>query len=121
MPDGSHPSACRRVASRRIFSGTGSTSRPKKRIFLMFGSANRDASIFEDPDSFRLDRDTSKAISFGAGPHFCAGAAASRCLISEVALPMLFEAFPNIELADETPFGGWAFRGPLKMPVRLGK
>ena len=60
------------------------------------------------------------AISFGAGPHFCAGAWASRCLIAEVALPMLFDRFPGIALAGEVPFGGWAFRGPLSVPVRLG-
>ncbi|MEM1315534.1 MAG: cytochrome P450, partial [Pseudomonadota bacterium] len=59
-------------------------------------------------------------ISFGAGPHFCAGAWASRCLIGEVALPMLFEALPGLELdpEGETRFGGWAFRGPLSVPVR---
>lgn len=90
-------------------------------MFFMFGAANRDETVFEDPDSFQISRDTSKAISFGAGPHFCAGAAASRCLIAEVALPILFESFPDIDLAGEVPFGGWAFRGPLKMPVKLCK
>ncbi|MEZ5870805.1 MAG: cytochrome P450 [Nitratireductor sp.] len=90
-----------------------------QRIFLMFGSANRDETHFENPENFDISRDTSKAISFGAGPHFCAGAAASRTLISEVALPRLFAAFPEMQLAGDVPFGGWAFRGPLKVPVRL--
>ncbi|MEM9575112.1 MAG: cytochrome P450 [Pseudomonadota bacterium] len=93
----------------------------EERLFFMFGSANRDEDMFENPDAFDISRDTSKAISFGAGPHFCAGAAASRCLISEVALPMLFDAFPEIELNGEVPFGGWAFRGPLEMPITLFK
>jgi len=88
-----------------------------QRIFFMFSSGNRDETIFDDPQQFDITRDTSKSISFGAGPHFCAGAAASRTLIAEVALPMLFDAFPNLQLAEDVAFGGWAFRGPLKMPV----
>ncbi len=87
------------------------------RVFFMFGSANRDATVFERADHFDLERDTSKAIAFGAGPHFCAGAAASRCLIADVALPLLFQRMPGLRLNGEVPFGGWAFRGPLSMPV----
>ena len=90
------------------------------RAFLMFGSGNRDSSVFDEADAFRVTRDCSKSLSFGAGPHFCAGAWASRALIAEVALPMLFATFPDLKLAGETPFGGWAFRGPVKMPVSLG-
>ena len=90
-----------------------------QRVFLMFGSANRDEAHFEDPEVFDIARGATKAISFGAGPHFCAGAWASRTLIAEVALPMLFEAFPKMELQGEVPFGGWAFRGPLKVPVKV--
>lgn len=88
-----------------------------QRIFFMFSSGNRDEAIFDQPDGFNITRDTSKSISFGAGPHFCAGAAASRTLIAEVALPMLFEALPNLQLKEDVKFGGWAFRGPLNMNV----
>lgn len=89
------------------------------RLFFMFGSGNRDEGVFAHPDIFDPTQDISAAISFGAGPHFCAGAWASRCLIAEVALPMLFERFPNMALAGEAPFGGWAFRGPRSVPVTL--
>ena len=65
--------------------------------------------------------DTSKAISFGAGPHFCAGAATSRALIVEVALPMVFQRFPNMTLRSEVEMKGWAFRGPLSVHVHLGQ
>lgn len=95
----------------------GVTFEPEDRVFLMFGSGNRDETVFEDPDRFDLTRDTSKSIAFGAGPHFCAGAWASRCLIAEVALPMIFDRLSGLELAGKVPFGGWAFRGPLEMPV----
>jgi cytochrome P450 len=52
------------------------------RMVLLPGSANRDARVFPDPDRFDLDRDTSKHISFGQGPHFCLGAALARLEIT---------------------------------------
>ena len=76
------------------------------RVFFMFGAANRDPAFFVAPEIFDVSRNTGSAIPFGAGPHFCAGAAASRILISEVALPKLFKAFPNLELTDEVKLGG---------------
>ena len=91
---------------------------PEDRAFLMFASGNRDERIFTNPDVFDPSRDTSKAISFGAGPHFCAGAWASRCLIAEVALPMFFERFPNPTLTEPVQYRGWAFRGPLTVKAR---
>lgn len=93
---------------------------PEERVFLMFGSGNRDERVFDDPDRFDLSRDVSAAISFGAGPHFCAGAWASKALIAEVALPMLFDRLPDLRLVGAARFGGWAFRGPLMMPVAWG-
>lgn len=86
-------------------------------IFFMFGSACRDAAHFTDPDHFDVTRNTGPAIPFGAGPHFCAGAAASRTLIAGHALPMLFDQLPGLALAGDVPFAGWAFRGPVRVPV----
>lgn len=91
----------------------------QSRAFLMFGSGNRDESVFNHADQFDISRDTSKAISFGAGPHFCAGAAASRTLIADVALPMLFDRFPDMSIQESVEMGGWAFRGPLSLKVKL--
>ncbi|MEO1492351.1 MAG: cytochrome P450 [Pseudomonadota bacterium] len=92
---------------------------PGQRVFLMFGAANRDPRVFDDPELFDISRDNRQAIPFGAGPHFCAGAAASKTLIADVALPKLFQRFPNLRLVDDVAFGGWAFRGPLSVPVAL--
>ena len=89
------------------------------RVFLMFGSANRDEEIFENAEKFKLDRNLARAISFGAGPHFCAGAWISKTLIAEVAIPMIFEKFPNIKLLSEVEYFGWAFRGPKPFFVKL--
>ena len=90
------------------------------RVFLMYGAANRDPSVFSDAQLFDIHRNTGLAIPFGAGPHFCAGAAASKTLISGVALPKLFKAFPNLELRSPVSWGGWAFRGPLEVQVNSG-
>lgn len=91
---------------------------PDERVFLMYGSGNRDASVFPDPDRFDSTRDVGPSLAFGAGPHFCAGAWASRALVANVALPKLFARLPGLRLDGPAPFAGWAFRGPLKMPVR---
>jgi YD repeat-containing protein len=48
------------------------------RVAILPASANRDERVFPDPDSYDLDRDTSKLISFGHGPHHCLGAALAR-------------------------------------------
>jgi cytochrome P450 len=111
----------RRVAERYAVDGV--TLEPEDRVFFMFGSANRDEAFFDEPDRFDLGRSDSAAhIAFGAGPHYCAGAAASKSLIAEVALPALFERLPGLRLAPDATvrFGGWAFRGPLSVPVVWG-
>ncbi|MGJ4887610.1 cytochrome P450 [Bradyrhizobium sp. HKCCYLRH3099] len=95
------------------------TFEPEERVFLMFGSANRDEAHFPDPDRFDIRRNVAKSIAFGAGPHFCAGAWASRAMIADVALPTLFARLQNLRLRDAEPIriGGWAFRGLLNLPV----
>jgi cytochrome P450 len=109
----------RRVAQR--FTVDGVTLEPEDRVFFMFGSANRDEAFFRQPDRFDLEReDSASHIAFGAGPHYCAGAAASKALIAEEALPALFQRLPGLRLAPgpAVRFGGWAFRGPLAVPVQ---
>jgi cytochrome P450 len=93
-----------------------------ERVFLMFGSANRDEAHFADAEKFDLTRDTGKSIAFGAGPHFCAGAAASRAMIADVALPSVFGRLKGLALEDGEPvrIGGWAFRGLFNLPVKWG-
>ncbi|WJR77082.1 cytochrome P450 [Bradyrhizobium sp. NP1] len=92
---------------------------PEDRVFLMYGSANRDEACFEHPDRFDIMRDTSKSIAFGAGPHYCAGAFASRAMVADVALPAIFARLKNLRLDTREPvrIGGWAFRGLLNLPV----
>ncbi|MFK7875417.1 MAG: cytochrome P450 [Paracoccaceae bacterium] len=106
----------RRVAQANTIDGI--PFEPDQTVFFMFSSACRDEAYFPDGAQFNIARDQAGAIPFGAGPHFCAGAAASRCLIAEYALPLLFNRFKELKICGDVPFKGWAFRGPLTLPVR---
>ena len=107
----------RRVARSHDYGGVRFD--PEDRVFLMFGSANRDEAHFAEPDRFDVTRDTAKSIAFGAGPHFCAGAWVARAMVATVAMPMLFGRLKGLRLADPAAVsvGGWAFRGVLSLPV----
>ncbi|MFD6397689.1 cytochrome P450 [Nocardia sp. NPDC060249] len=57
----------------------GGTIPAGAKVLLLIGSANRDASAFDDGDSYVIDRNDSSALaSFGAGVHFCLGAHLAR-------------------------------------------
>ncbi|HET9728383.1 MAG TPA: cytochrome P450, partial [Acidimicrobiia bacterium] len=43
-------------------------------VLNLYPSANRDADVFDDPDSFVIDRSPNLHLAFGTGPHFCLGA-----------------------------------------------
>jgi len=74
---------------------------PGRRVLLLIGSANRDEEVFADPDVYDLDRNTQNLISFGAGRHFCMGAALAR-LEARVALT---ELLARIKSYDVDPSG----------------
>jgi cytochrome P450 len=69
------------------------------RIAILLGSANRDERVFADPDRFDLDRDTSKTISFGRGPHHCLGAPLARVEM-RIALEEAGAVFSGYEIDD---------------------
>jgi len=92
-----------------------------QKIASLLGSANRDESIFENPEQLDLTRENNPQIGFGAGIHFCLGAPLARLELS-VSLPMLFERFPAIQLA-QVPIRRATFvlRGYETIPVKLGQ
>jgi cytochrome P450 len=67
------------------------------RMWLLIGAANRDPRVFADPDRYDLGRDTSRAISFGAGRHYCMGVSLGR-LEARVALEELVAAVGTYEI-----------------------
>ncbi len=66
------------------------------KVVLWYWSANRDESVFEDPDRFDLTRKPNDHLGFGGpGPHFCLGAHLARREIT-VAFRELFRQLPDI-------------------------
>lgn len=47
-------------------------------VLLLFGSANRDPSKFQEPDRFDITRDVAGHVAFGHGVHFCLGSPLAR-------------------------------------------
>ena len=67
-------------------------------IGLLLGAANRDPRQFVDAGSFVPGRADGNHVSFGAGLHFCIGAALAN-LELRVALQTLFERIPELKLS----------------------
>ncbi|MGD9997463.1 MAG: cytochrome P450, partial [Ilumatobacteraceae bacterium] len=89
-------------------------------ILTLLGSANRDETVFDDPDRFDIDRPNSRNhLSFGFGNHFCLGAPLAR-LELRVFLEILTQRLPNLELVPTTYAysPNTSHRGPLSLPVR---
>lgn len=91
------------------------------RIRFMMGAANRDPEFFEDPHvfNFRRPQDRSKNLSFGLGPHTCAGQGYARTQ-ARVIFETVASRFKSIELAglfetDNTDFS----RHFTKLPLYL--
>jgi cytochrome P450 len=72
-------------------------------IHVLIGSANRDPRHFPAPDTFDLDRaDKSDHMGFGAGPHFCPGAALSR-LLADRAFHAYYARLDRFSLDPDDP------------------
>jgi cytochrome P450 len=90
-------------------------------VVALFGAANRDPEMFAEPDRLDVTRPNShRHLGFGAGPHFCLGAALAR-MQGEILLPALVRTFPSMELAGEpVRHQNLNFRGLARLPVALG-
>ncbi|HXF56182.1 MAG TPA: cytochrome P450 [Actinomycetota bacterium] len=89
------------------------------KVALLFGSANRDPSVFPDPDRLDVSRDPNPHLAFGAGIHFCLGAPVAR-LELHVSFATLLRRLPRLELATEPRWKpGYVIRGPQELRVRV--
>lgn len=52
----------------------GQPVRGGDKVVVSFTSANRDETVFTDPDAFDIERAPNPHLTFGHGPHFCLGA-----------------------------------------------
>ncbi len=88
-------------------------------VALLLGAANRDPAAWSQPDTFDPMRDVSANTSFGGGLHFCVGAPLAR-LEMRIALPILFQQCPKLELTAEPQYSdSYHFHGLTKLMVAV--
>ena len=73
------------------------------KVLCMFGSANLDPEVWDDPEKFDVTRDYEQLklhYAFGQGIHYCMGAPLAR-VEAKVALRLTLERMPNLRLMGE--------------------
>jgi len=101
----------------------GETFEAGTQFVTLLGGANRDPRVFDDPERFDVGREGPAPMSFGAGIHFCLGAALARAE-GHVVFDRLLDRFPVIEPAwgDTRPTyrETIVLHGLQSLPVRAG-
>jgi cholest-4-en-3-one 26-monooxygenase len=69
-----------------------------ERVITVFPAANFDEEVFAAPNQFDVGREPNDHVAFGAGHHFCLGAALARLQLRTL-IPLVFERLPKVELA----------------------
>jgi cytochrome P450 len=104
------------VAGQAIEAGTN--------VVLLYGSGNRDAQVFADPDHFDIARTQNRHLGFGHGIHVCIGAALAR-LEGRIVFETFRRRFPDMTLARDPAELEWhahpVFHGLKHLPVILGR
>ena len=90
------------------------------KVVVYYGSANRDAAVFPNPDRLDSGRAPNDHLAFGGGgPHFCLGAHVARIEIAAM-LRQILTRLPDIEPAGPTDWQASNFiSGPRHLPVRF--
>jgi cytochrome P450 len=93
-------------------------------VSLVYGSANRDERVFDDPDTYSLERGQTRHLAFAAGIHYCPGAPVSRFEVRAL-LDEMLDRYDSIDRAGpSTPLARSrvtveSFRGFDSVPVRF--
>lgn len=89
-------------------------------VYVMYSSANRDETIWEDADRFDVTRLPSPPhMGFGWGAHRCLGSNLAR-LEARMTLERLLERFPDFELAgDPVRLNSATFNGIVSLPMLM--
>jgi cytochrome P450 len=97
----------------------GRTIKPNEAIALVYASANRDESVFPQPDEFILRRpNIAQHLAFGRGPHMCAGTSLARQQL-RIALEEILLNSSGFELCGEVRMSGMPEVGPICVPLRF--
>jgi cytochrome P450 len=82
--------------------------------------ANRDSAVFNEPNTFDITREPAgqPQMTFGAGIHYCLGAALARAEQQE-ALPLLAQRLPNLRINGDVIWkpSTVAIFGPERLPI----
>jgi len=78
----------------------GQAIRAGESVVMVYASANRDESVFDDPHAFKVDRTPNEHLSLGFGPHYCLGANLAKMEI-KAALGRILERMPTLRLAND--------------------
>ncbi|MFH8366603.1 cytochrome P450 [Streptomyces sp. NPDC018031] len=94
-------------------------------IVAAYAAAGRDPELHgPDAHTFDVTRKLKDHLAFGHGVHFCLGAPLAR-LEAAIALPALFERFPDLTLAAGpeglAPVDSFISNGHRSLPARLGR
>jgi cytochrome P450 len=91
-------------------------------VAVEMGSANRDPSRWDDPDTFDIHRKMQPHMSFAHGPHTCLGMHLAR-METTVVINRVLDRLPDVRLApgaDDVHISGLMFRAPNRLPVVFG-
>nr|WP_090279865.1 cytochrome P450 [Mycolicibacterium komanii]CRL75929.1 cytochrome P450 142A3 Cyp142A3 [Mycolicibacterium komanii] len=71
-----------------------------EKMILLFESANFDEAVFENPESFDIERYPNNHLAFGFGTHFCLGNQLARLELS-IMQTKLLQRLPDLRLASD--------------------
>jgi cytochrome P450 len=100
----------------------GTQVRAGQTVVVVMGAANRDETVFTDPDRLDVTRaNRSDHLSFAFGAHYCLGAALAR-LEGDIVFSTLVRRFPDARLLDDQPAyaGSAMLRAIRALPTELG-
>lgn len=92
-------------------------------LHICIGAANRDETIWENPDRFDIFRPVKRHFAFGFGPHICIGQHLARMELT-MALNTLLDRLHGLRLDDSMPppvIRGLSMRGAESVHVVFDK
>lgn len=96
----------------------GQSIRTGEAVLPVIAAANRDGSVFPNPDRLDLHRTPNPHLSFGRGVHNCVGMHLARVELT-VALTALLNRFPRLRLTVPEHELPWEDDSPSKSPIAL--